>query len=73
MEYPKVIYSSPEGGFVGEVRQLPGCLAQGETEMECLEELEQVEKLWLEAALKNNLSLPTSGNFIERLRIAVNA
>jgi antitoxin HicB len=73
MEYPKLIYPSPEGGFVGEVPQLPGCLAQGETELECLKELEVVEKLWLDTAIQNNIALPDSGNFVERLRLAVNA
>ncbi|MEP7234270.1 MAG: type II toxin-antitoxin system HicB family antitoxin [Ignavibacteriota bacterium] len=72
MEYAKLIYPSPEGGFVGEVPQLAGCLAQGETEMECLEELEKVEELWLASAKANNMILPETGNFIERLRVAVN-
>ena len=73
MEYAKLIYPSPEGGFVGEVPQLPGCLAQGETELDCLKELEHVEELWLASAKANNLDLPETGNFIERLRHAVNA
>ena len=73
MEYAIVIYPSPEGGYVGEVPQLPGCLAQGETEFECLQELELVEKLWLATAKANNILLPETGNFIERLRNAVNA
>ena len=68
-----LIYPSPEGGFVGEVPQLPGCLAQGETEFECLTELEHVEELWLASAKANNIPLPETGNFIERLRRAVNA
>jgi antitoxin HicB len=73
MEYPKLIYPSSEGSFVGEVPQLPGCLAQGETELECLKELEHVEKLWLATAKESNFPLPETGNFVERLRMAVNA
>ena len=73
MEYPILIYPSPEGGFVGEVPQLPGCLAQGETELECLTELELVQELWLASAKTNNIALPDSTTFIERLRRAVNA
>ena len=68
-----MIYPSPEGGFVGEVPQLPGCIAQGETELECLKELEYVEELWLATAKESNMTLPETGNFVERLRIAVNA
>ena len=73
MHYAMLIYPSPEGGFVGEVPQLPGCLAQGETEIECLQELEQVEELWIATAIANNIPLPNSNNFLERLRQAVNA
>jgi antitoxin HicB len=73
MEYPILIYPSPEGGFVGEIPQLKGCLAQGETEKDCLDELEIVKKLWLETALANQIPVPDTNNFIERLRQAVNA
>ncbi|HET9135729.1 MAG TPA: type II toxin-antitoxin system HicB family antitoxin, partial [Candidatus Kapabacteria bacterium] len=64
---------SPEGGFVGEIPQLKGCLAQAETEKDCLDELEIVKKLWLETALANQIPVPDTNNFIERLRQAVNA
>ena len=39
MIYPIVIYPCPEGGFVAEIPALKGCLAQGETIAETLEEL----------------------------------
>lgn len=73
LNYPVLIYPSPEGGFVGEVPQLKGCIAQGETEFECLQELEQVMELWLETAEKNSIPLPNTNGFIDRLRQAVNA
>jgi antitoxin HicB len=73
LNYPVLIYPSPEGGFVGEVPQLKGCIAQGETEFECLEELEQVMELWLETAETNSIPLPNTNGFIDRIRQAVNA
>ncbi|HEY3876747.1 MAG TPA: type II toxin-antitoxin system HicB family antitoxin [Candidatus Kapabacteria bacterium] len=73
LAYPALIYPSPEGGFVGEIPQLKGCLAQGETEFECLEELEQVMELWLETAEKHSIPIPNSLGFIDRIRQAVNA
>jgi hypothetical protein len=39
MIYPIVIYPCPEGGFVAEIPALKGCLSQGETIAETLEEL----------------------------------
>ncbi len=50
IKYPVVIYPAEEGGYVAEAPALKGCLAQGETMLECLEELELVTKLWIESA-----------------------
>lgn len=58
MNYPIVIYPSEEGGYVSEVPALKGCLAQGETLPETLEELEIVTKLWIETAEKHGQPLP---------------
>jgi predicted RNase H-like HicB family nuclease len=53
-----VIYSCKEGGFVAEIPALKGCLAQGETIAETLEELNIVNNLWLETAKFHNQELP---------------
>ena len=73
LPYPVVLYPSPEGGYVAEVLQLKGCIAQAETEVECLEELQRVTDIWIETAKANNIPLPKSDNFLDRLRSAVNA
>lgn len=61
------------GGFVAEVPQLKGCLAQGETELECLAELDTVIELWLETARSRGIPLPDTDNFLDQLRKAVNS
>ena len=71
--YPIVLYPAPEGGYVAEALQLKGCLAQGETKVECLEELSRVTDIWIETAKANNIPLPQPDNFLDRLRNAVNA
>jgi len=58
MIYPIVIYPCPEGGFVAEIPALKGCLSQGETIAETLEELNIVSNLWLETAKSHNQELP---------------
>lgn len=73
LQYPILIYPAPEGGYVAEIPQLKGCIAQGETEIECLEELNRVTELWIETAKANNIPLPQAGNFLDRVRQAVNA
>lgn len=68
MIYPIVIYPCEEGGFVAEVPALKGCLAQGETLEETLEELITVRTLWLETAEKHGQELPDLVNAIARVR-----
>ncbi len=68
VKYPFVIYPVSEGGYVAEIPALKGCLAQGETLDETLDELETVEDLWLETARESGLELPTIVGEIERVK-----
>jgi antitoxin HicB len=58
MDYPIVTYACDEGGYVAEIPELKGCLAQGETIEEVLVELQIVTDLWLETAKKYGQELP---------------
>ena len=51
-------YPCEEGGFVAEIPDLSGCLVQGETLEETLQELIIVKDLWLQTAEKYNQKLP---------------
>jgi len=68
MNYPIVIYPCDEGGYVAEVPALKGCLAQGETLPEILNELEIVKKMWLETALKHGQTLPDVEGAIQKVK-----
>lgn len=68
LKYPFVIYPAEEGGYVAEIPSLKGCLAQGETLGETLEELEVVEDLWIETARRSGIRLPKLKLEIERLK-----
>jgi antitoxin HicB len=68
MNYPIVIYPCDEGGYVAEVPALRGCLAQGETLPNTLEELAVVTELWLETAKKHGRQLPDVGIAIEKVK-----
>jgi predicted RNase H-like HicB family nuclease len=67
-KYPMVIYPAEEGGYVAEVPALKGCLAQGETLIECLEELQEVQTLWLEAAKRHKEKVPSAAEVAAKLR-----
>jgi predicted RNase H-like HicB family nuclease len=68
LNYPIVIYPGEEGGYVAEVPTLKGCLAQGETLAETLDELETVKQLWMETAEKLGRSLPDINWAIEKVK-----
>ena len=68
VKYPFVIYPASEGGYVAEIPSLQGCLAQGETLDQTLEELETVEELWLATAKESGLELPTIMGEIDRVK-----
>lgn len=68
VKYPFVIYPAEEGGYVAEIPALKGCLAQGDTLSDTLEELETVEGLWLESAIEAGLDLPKVAIEIERVK-----
>jgi predicted RNase H-like HicB family nuclease len=68
MQYPIVIYPCQEGGYVAEIPALKGCLAQGETLEEVLNELNIVTKLWLETAEKYGEKLPDPVESIDKIK-----
>lgn len=68
LKYPMVIYPAEEGGYVAEVPALKGCFAQGETLVECLEELKEVQTLWIESAKRNKEKVPSAAQVVARLR-----
>ena len=68
VKYPFVIYPAFEGGYVGEIPALKGCLAQGDTLDETLEELEVVENLWLQTASDSGLQIPLVEVEIQRVK-----
>ena len=69
MNYPMVIYPCQEGGFVAEMPALKGCLAQGETLKDTLQELMIVRDLWLETAQKQGKKLPNIEDAIAKMKI----
>lgn len=68
LKYPIVIYPAEEGGYVAEVPALKGCLAQGETMNECLNELKRVQTLWLESAKRHKEKVPSAAQVAAKLR-----
>jgi antitoxin HicB len=63
LPYHKVIRGDAGGGFLGAVAELPGCLTDGVTELEALENLREAMAAWFESALVHGdeIPLPAAG------------
>jgi antitoxin HicB len=61
LNYPITIHPDPDGGYVAEIKDLPGCLTQGETIEETIQNINEARELWLETVyeLGREIPLPT--------------
>ncbi|ALM74853.1 type II toxin-antitoxin system HicB family antitoxin [Thermococcus barophilus] len=48
MKFKVILEPQPEGGFVAYVPALPGCMSQGETKEEALQNIKEAIELYLE-------------------------
>lgn len=59
LDYPITLYPDSEaGGYVAEIRDLPGCLTQGETLEEVIENINEARQLWIEYAYESGRAIP---------------
>ena len=58
LPYQEVIIAAKEGGYVGYVPELKGCVTQAETKTELVVMLEDAKKCWLEGALEDGYKIP---------------
>lgn len=58
LPYQEVIIAANEGGYVGYIPDLKGCVTQAETKTEIVEMLEDAKKCWLEGALEDGFEIP---------------
>ena len=58
LQYPVTIYPDPEGGYVAQIKDLPGCLTQGETLEETMTNANEARELWIETAYEAGDDIP---------------
>jgi antitoxin HicB len=58
LNYPIVLHADPEGGFVAEIKDLSGCLTQGETIEETMKNINEARELWLETVFELGEPIP---------------
>ncbi|MBQ7573644.1 MAG: type II toxin-antitoxin system HicB family antitoxin [Clostridia bacterium] len=58
--YEIILYwSNDDEAFIAEVPELPGCMADGKTRKEAVENAEQIIQEWLETAKDEGRPIPT--------------
>ncbi len=65
LKYPVTIISDVTGGFVAEIKDLPGCYSQGETQEEIFENIEEARRLWMESMYEDGNEIPLPGSETE--------
>ena len=58
LNYPITIYPDPDSGYVAEIKDLPGCLTQGETIEETLQNINEARELWIETVYGLGREIP---------------
>ena len=53
-----IFWSSEDNAYIAEVPELPGCMADGKTYREALDNAEQIIEEWLETAIKLDRPIP---------------
>lgn len=53
-----IIYPGEDGYWVAECPSLPGCVSQGATEAQALENIKEAIALWIEDALESGEAVP---------------
>lgn len=53
LKYPISLYPEEEGGYTATIPDLPGCMTQGETLEEAIENINEARELWIETVYKS--------------------
>lgn len=74
LPYTRELIPDPEGGWFVRIKELPGCMSQGDTPEEAIQMIEDAMRGWLEAELRKGSSIPEprveeeySGKFVIRV------
>ncbi|MDB9312487.1 type II toxin-antitoxin system HicB family antitoxin [Spirulina sp. CS-785/01] len=54
LKYPISLYPEADGGYTVAIPNLPGCITQGDTLEEALENINEARELWIETVYWSN-------------------
>ena len=69
LNYSITLYPDPDdGGYVAEIKDLPGCLTQGETLVETIDNIAEARELWIETVYESGGEIPLPSTEIDESR-----
>lgn len=74
LTYTRELIPEPEGGWFVRIKELPGCMSQGDTADDAMIMIEDAMRVWIEAELRQGSAIPEprledefSGKFVVRV------
>lgn len=64
LTYATTVYREAEGGYVAVIKDLPGCMTQGETPDEFMANIEDARRLWIETAYEFGDEIPLPADLL---------
>ncbi|MEO1785288.1 type II toxin-antitoxin system HicB family antitoxin [Thermodesulfobium sp. 4217-1] len=65
--YKVILESQEEGGYTAVVPALPGCISEGETFKEVLQNTKEAQELYLESPTEDKLPIPEDKSIVEEV------
>ena len=57
---------TPDGGFwVASIKELPGCITQGNTQIKAIERLKEAKEIWIKEMYKRDVKIELPKDYIE--------
>lgn len=66
-----ILQNCEEGGYTASIPAFPGCISQGETEQEALDNITEALALWLETQEERSIEEDESPKVVKQLNLAI--
>ncbi|MEE8346329.1 MAG: type II toxin-antitoxin system HicB family antitoxin [Dehalococcoidia bacterium] len=71
LSYKVVLEPCEEGGYTVHVPSLPGCVSEGDTREQAIENIKEAIRGWIEASKEYGDEIPPSDVIIESVQVAI--
>jgi len=71
LSYKVILEPCEEGGYTVYVPSLPGCVSEGNTHMEALENIKDAIKGWIEVSKEYGDEIPPSDTIVESVQVVI--